>query len=146
MLQVCLAPLHHLSRKLISSRLHLYTRLPRLTYGQKRHAYCIIRTGLGLGITSTDGTGWDRRTLIPARVRRTPVPVAPFRYVASFAFSGSSFFFAIFFAMMLLRARLSNTTIMIGLALAEDLHGIAINYKVKRGSMKARLLLCVAQN
>jgi hypothetical protein len=75
------------------------------------------------------------------------VPVAPFRYVARFAFSGSSFFFAIFFfAMMRLRARLSNTTIMIGLALAEDLHGIAINYKVRRGSMKARLLLCVAQN
>jgi len=48
--------------------------------------------------------------------------------------------------MMRLRARLSNTTIMIGLALAEDLHGIAINYKVRRGSTKARLLLCVAQN
>jgi hypothetical protein len=56
------------------------------------------------------------------------------------------FFFAIFFAMMRLRARLSNTTIHIGVAAAEDLQGAAINYKVRRGSPKARLLLCVAQN
>jgi hypothetical protein len=74
------------------------------------------------------------------------LPAAPFRQVARFAFSAHLFGLCFFHAMVLLRARLSNTTIIIGLASADDLQGIAINYKVRRSSTKARLLLCITQN